>query len=174
MQEQKPTDAHMVRADLLAAIAFVVLGGTVVWLSWEMPRLATRGIHPATAPGLVPGMLGIALTVCGVILGARSLRVAKDGAGWSAFAGLFTTPEAGRVATAMALALVYAVGLVGWMPFWAATAVFVIAFIIVFEHGFAASPHPLWRTILTAVVQGVIVAIAVTLVFERGFLVRLP
>lgn len=174
MQDNKEPDQHLVRADLLTGLIILALGIAVVWMSWNMPRLSTRGIHPATAPGLVPGLLGVALTLCGAILAGRSLPVFGDRAGWTAFSGLFTTPEAGRVTATLVLALIYALVLVGWLPFWAATALFVFAFIVMFERGFAASPHPLWRTILTAAIQAIVVAIVVTLVFERGFLVRLP
>ena len=174
MQDNEETQAHMVRADLLTGFVILALGITVIWLSWNMPRLGTRGIHPATAPGLVPGLLGIALAICGAILAGRSLRAFGNGAGWAAFTRLFTTPEAGRVAATLALALIYALVLVGWLPFWAATTLFVFSFIVMFERGFAVSPHPLWRTCLTAALQAIIVAVVVTLVFERGFLVRLP
>lgn len=174
MQDNEQTKDHMTRADLLTGGVILVLGIAVVWLSWNMPRLGTRGIHPATAPGLVPGLLGIALTFCGGILMTRSVRVFGDSAGWIGFMRLFTTPEAGRVAATLGLALIYALVLVGWLPFWAATAIFVFAFIVMFERGFAVSPHPMWRSLLTAAIQAIIVAIVVTLVFERGFLVRLP
>jgi len=166
--------AHMVRADLLTGVVLLVLGVAVVWMSWEMPRLEVRRIHPATVPGLVPGLLGIALAICGAILAARSVRVARDGAGWRRFGAAFLTTSAARVAVTMALALGYALVLVGWLPFWAASAVFVFVFIMLFERVFASSPHPLWRTVLTAGVQAIIVGVAVSVVFQTGFLVRLP
>ncbi|MCC5982815.1 MAG: tripartite tricarboxylate transporter TctB family protein [Rhodobacteraceae bacterium] len=172
--EAEGDGAHMVRADLLTGVVLLVLGVAVVWMSWEMPRLEVRRIHPATVPGLVPGLLGIALALCGAILAARSVRVAGDGAGWRRFGAGFVTSQAARVAVTMALALGYALVLVGWLPFWAASAVFVFVFIVLFERVFAPSPHPLWRTALTAAVQAVIVGVAVSVVFETGFLVRLP
>lgn len=167
-------DGNMARADLLTGLVLLGIGVAVSWMSWEMPRLEVRRIHPLTVPGLVPGILGIALTFCGAILVLRSIRVAGAAAGWAGFLRLFTSSEAGRVGATMALALIYAIGLVGWLPFWAATGLFVFAFILLFEQGFRASPHPVGRTVLTAAVQAVLVAIVVTLVFERGFLVRLP
>ncbi|TVS05854.1 MAG: tripartite tricarboxylate transporter TctB family protein [Rhodobacteraceae bacterium] len=166
--------AHLVRADLLTGLILLVLGIAVVWMSWEMPRLEARRIHPATVPGLVPGLLGIALAICGMILAARSVRVADDGAGWRRFGAAFLSTSAARVVVAMVLALGYALVLVGRLPFWAASAVFVLVFILVFERVFSASPHPLWRTVLTAGLQAVIVGVAVSVVFEAGFLVRLP
>jgi putative tricarboxylic transport membrane protein len=174
MQDDDQSTQHMVRADLLTGLVILALGLAVTWLSWEMPRLTTRGIHPATAPGLVPGLLGIALAVCGAIVALRSVRALGDAAGWAAFARLFAGSEAARVGGALVLAMIYAIGLVGWLPFWAATALFVFAFILLFEQGFGASEQPLLRTVATAAVQAILVAIVVTLVFERGFLVRLP
>jgi hypothetical protein len=60
------------------------------------------------------------------------------------------------------------------MPFWAASALFVFLFIVVFERGFGASRHPWWRTLSTAAVQAALVGGLVTVVFQYGFLVRLP
>lgn len=174
MQDDEQKDPHMIHADLLTGLVLLALGISVVWLSWDMPRLGTRGIHPATAPGLVPGLLGLALTLCGAVLTLRSARATTDAAGWRNFGGIFWTPEAGRVAAALALALIYALVLVGRMPFWAATALFVFAFIVIFEYAFGVSRSPLWRTLLTAAIQAVIVGVTVTLVFQLGFLVRLP
>lgn len=174
MSELPQDPVVMVRADLLTGALLLVLGIAVVWMSWEMPRLEARRIHPWTVPGLVPGLLGLALTFCGAVLALRSARASADSAGWRVFGSVFISPEAGRVAATLALALIYALGLVGRLPFWAATALFVFAFILTFERGFSASRHPLWRTVLTAGVQALIVGVTVTLVFQLGFLVRLP
>ncbi|MCC5968865.1 MAG: tripartite tricarboxylate transporter TctB family protein [Pararhodobacter sp.] len=164
----------MTRADLLSGIVFLVLGVAVAWMSWEMPRLEVRRIHPATVPGLVPGILGLALAFCGTLLAVRSVRASRDREGWHAFGAIFVSPETGRAGVTLALALIYALGLVGRMPFWAATMLFVFAFIMVFERWLSAPEHPLWRTALAAAVQAVIVGATVSLVFQHGFLVRLP
>jgi hypothetical protein len=60
------------RADLLTALVLVALGLIIFYLSWTMPRLENRHVHPATIPGLVPIFLSIALTVCGLLLLWRS------------------------------------------------------------------------------------------------------
>ena len=173
-----PDDAagaeRMVHADLLTGIVLFVLGVLVVWWSWEMPRLEVRRIHPMTAPGLVPGLLGLALAFCGAVLALRSVRVLPDAAGWRRFGAMFVSPEAARLAVAGALALVFPLLFVGRMPFWAASALFVFLFILAYEQGFRASRHPWWRTVLTAALQALLVGGAVTLVFQYGFLVRLP
>ena len=74
-----------------------------------------------------------------------------------------------------ALGLLFVVGLIGRMPFWLAAAVFVATFTILFEWQ-AGQP---WRRArcggsATAVLLGLVTGIAVTLVFEKLFYVRLP
>lgn len=172
--DDDPARQRMVRADLLTGAALFALGLAVAYWSWTMPRLEARGIHPLTAPGLVPGILGTVLAGCGAILALRSRRLARDAEGWRSFAAMFTSAEAGRAAAVVALALGYALGLVGLMPFWLATAVFVLAFILLFESILTDAPRPWGRTALFASLQALILGAVVVAVFERGFLVRLP
>ena len=161
-------------ADLITGLLFVLVGLAVLYGSWTMPRLANRGIHPLTAPGLVPGLLALALLVCGGLLAAGAWRGGGIAGGLAALAAILRGPVTGRVAAAMALILVYSLGLVGWLPFWLATAVFVTAFIVCFEYLLEAPRPPLGRTLAWALGVGLFAGIAVVLVFERGFLVRLP
>ncbi len=165
--------AAMNRADLLASLAFLVLGAFVFYGSWTMPRLEARRINPLTAPGLVPGLLSAALIVCGLVLCLRSLRAATPG-GWAALRTMVISPMSGRALAVVALALVYTLGLIGLMPFWAATAIFVFCFILVFEVWLAAPRRPLIQSLPWAAGLAVVTAAAVTLAFERAFLVRLP
>jgi putative tricarboxylic transport membrane protein len=173
-EHENPDSPAAIKADLLAGVFFLVLGLTIVYMSWDMPRLEVRRIHPATIPGLVPGLLGGALALCGFLLALHSARVAPVAGGWEGFRRQFTSTEAVRVLALAALVLVYTLGLVGWLPFWLATGVFVFACIVAFEVWLTGVPAPLLRSVLWAAVQAVIVAGIVTVVFERGFLVRLP
>lgn len=166
--------SHMNRADLMSGAVFVALGLTIVYLSWTMPRLEIRGVHPATVPGLVPGMLGAALALCGLALGGKALRQAGLGTGWHEFLAIFRTDETVRFAAVAAMTLIYSLVLVGTLPFWLATVLFVFVFIAAFEVWITDTPKPLAGALVWAAVQAAIVAVAVTLVFERGFLVRLP
>lgn len=165
---------RMNRADLLSGIVFTLLGLAIVYFSWVMPRLEIRGIHPSTIPGIVPGLLGGLLTICGILLGAKAFAATRGVSGWSDFFSLFTSPQAGRFGVVAALTQGYSLVLVGLVPFWLATALFVFAFIVVFEAWLADTPKPLARAALWAAVQAVVVAATVTLVFQYGFLVRLP
>ena len=165
--------ARMVRADLVAAIVFIVLGAMILYGSWTMPRLEVRRIHPMTIPGLVPGMLSFALIVCGTLLAIRSLRARVEG-GWRTFGASLVSEGAQRALAVLALVLVFTLGLVGWLPFWAATAIFVFAFIATFEVWITPKKRPLIPSLAWAFGLAVVTAVAVTFVFERLFLVRLP
>jgi hypothetical protein len=166
----------MDRADLLTALVLFALGTAILWWSWTMPRLEMRRIHPLTVPGLVPGLLGGALMLCSALLGLRAWQRMRQGGGegWRALARLLASDGARRVAALSALILTYTLGLVGFVPFWLATALFVFSAIAVFELLLTDEPRPLRAGLLWAAGQAVVVAVAVTLVFERGFLVRLP
>ncbi|HWV19858.1 MAG TPA: tripartite tricarboxylate transporter TctB family protein [Devosia sp.] len=171
--EHSTGEAIRNRADLLTAILLVALGIAVFYLSWTMPRLENRHIHPATIPGLVPLFLSVALTICGVLLGLRSARAEAPG-GWQGLVALYSTRQALRVLVVLALALFHTLVLVGWLPFWAAAMIFVFAFIMIFETWLADAPaNP-----LTSLIWAVCIAMAggwgIFYVFERVFLVRLP
>lgn len=172
--ETELKERRMNRADLLTGIVFVIGGLIVAYWSWVMPRLEIRGIHPATVPGLVPGLLGSALALCGAVLAINAYRKGRDTAGWRDFFAAFASVEAGRFYIVAGLALVYSLILVGLVPFWLASALFVFAFIVVFEAWLSSERKPLARSAFWAAVQALIVGGVVTLVFQYGFLVRLP
>ncbi len=94
-----------------------------------MDRLERLGAALYSAPGLVPGLLGGVLLVLSIALAVRALRqgALRTGfsLGWHGWRG---------TALVLALCLGYAAGLVGRVPFWLATFVFVTAFIAIFEY----------------------------------------
>lgn len=173
MDTDQDEKAARLRADLLTALVLVALGLAITYLSWTMPRLEERRIHPATIPGLVPLVLGIALTVCAGLLAARSLRTAAPG-GWLRLGAILTGPEARRALAALALVLVYALGLVGWLPFWLASMILIFSFIMLFEVLLASEPVVLVRSALWAAVIAIVAGGGVAYVFQYIFLVRLP
>ena len=166
-------NSGMIKADLLAGLFFIVLGAAILYGAWTMDRLEVRRIHPLTAPGLVPGLLSLALSVCGLVLAFRSVRAGAEG-GWKSLSEAVFSRAAGRAGLVAGLALVYTLGLVGTLPFWAATGLFVFAFILIFECWLAEPRRPLLKSLPWALGLAIATAIAVTLVFERAFLVRLP
>ena len=79
-----------------------------------------------------------------------------------------------RLAAAAALGLVFVVGLIGRVPFWLASAIFVAMFTVLFEWQ-PGQPWPVRaRRVGEAVLLGLATGVAVTLVFEKVFYVRLP
>src|SRR5213595_1054818 len=62
------------RADFKDAIGWIALGAAVLVGSITMDRLQNQNINPVTVPGLLPGLLGIAMVLLGAVLGVRSWR----------------------------------------------------------------------------------------------------
>ena len=155
-----------VRADRATAMVLFVLGIAMLYGGYTMDRLEIRQIHPASIPGLVPMLLGAALALCAVLLFASADTGADPAAGG---------PLSWRsIGLALALCLVYALGLVGNVPFFWATAVFVGAFAALFAWRDGDGARSLPRTILFSAVFGLIVAGSIAALFRYGFLVRLP
>ena len=163
----------LVKLDFITALVFTALGVGVFEESLRMPRLENLDINPYTAPGLVPGILGIILAALGILLLVRSClqggwRISGARFGVRAF---FRDKGIQRLALALLLTFGYAGGLLGRLPFWLATFLFVAAFIIAFEWlGSMLS----WRRAVTGLIEAALVAGAVTFVFQEVFLVRLP
>ena len=148
-------------ADLVSAAVWIALGAAIVYGSWTMDRLERFGAKLYTAPGLVPGLLGLVILILGV---AQAVRASRQGAlrssqRWRAPARI--------TLLALALCLGYALGLIGRLPFWLATFVFITAFIALFE-------YPSRRHMAMAPIYGAATAAAISVLFEQVFLVRLP
>lgn len=145
------------RSDAAQGVAWALGGGLIVYASWTMDRLERHGAALYTAPGLVPGLLGLVLVVLGVALALRKRGISASSPAirW------------GNTPLVLALCLGYAIGLIGRMPFWLATFVFVTAFIAIFE-------YPSRRRMALAPLYGAAASLAVSNLFEAVFLVRLP
>ena len=163
------------RADLISALVWFGLSAVIVYLSWTMDRLENQNINPYTAPGLVPGMLGLSVGIMALMLFARSLR---GGALRRSMPGVRKARDrvaTGRFLLTLSLCLGFAGGLVGrGAPFWLATVVFVTAFIVVFQFNERRATGTLARGVLLALACGASTAAVVTIVFQEIFLVRLP
>jgi hypothetical protein len=141
-----------------------------------MDRLERQNINPVTVPGLLPGLLGIAMILLGGVLAVRSLRrgaLAQPLPPASAEDG----ETRKRVGIAIALCCGYGIVLVGHgIPFWIASSVYVTASILVFRR---LSREPEERRLglkswANALLIGVLSSVVTWLTFEKLFLVRLP
>jgi len=167
--------ALMDRLDFVSGIVLTAFGTGVLVESLRLPRLDHLNVNPYTVPGLVPGLLGVLLTACGLAMLIRSIVRG----GWrlnltSRSVGEFmhATPVR-RIAVVLALTLIYALGLFGWLPFWLATMVFVFAFVVITE-AMAVGGIPKPINIAIAAALAIVVGFGVEFVFEQLFYVRLP
>ena len=130
-----------------------------------MDRLEVRQIHPGldSRPGADDPRRS--LMGCAILLfaGARdkSREVAETGESWRNLG--FAAPDS----------VVYAVGLVGNVPFELATAIFITAFVWCFTRPATDEGGGLRRVVI-AVGFGAVVSVAISVLFRYGFLVRLP
>jgi hypothetical protein len=171
-----PSARVLVKADFITGLVFMALGGATVAECLRMPRFEHLHVNPYTAPGLVPGILGAIILALGAVLCLRAAR-----AGGSRLAErapdarpLLADPGTRRLLLSAILCLGYAGGLIGRLPFWLATFVFVAGFVVLFEWPLAADGSDRLRRGLFAVVLAAAVSAAISLVFQEIFLVRLP
>ena len=157
------------RADLITAAVLFALGVAIVMQAWQMPRFIEQSGTGLTAPGIVPGFYGVVITLLSALLGMRA--IARGG--WSVRgAAIGNAADRRQLATAALLGLAYAGILVGRVPFWLASALFVFAFTAAFE--WELGPQGRARRIIEAALIGLGTGLAVMLVFEKLFLLRLP
>lgn len=168
MEDRKPSPF----ADLISGGVWLALAIAIVAGSWTMDRLAHLQATVYTVPGLVPGLLGLALAIMGLLLILRSIRA---GALAEAHVPHFRFREHWRILTALALCLLFALGLLGsGLPFWLAAAIFIAAFVFVFQFEDRKAAGTLARGAVFAAMFGLICGVAIHYVFQDLFLVRLP
>lgn len=134
-----------------------------------MDRLEIRQIHPASIPGLVPMILGAALMLCSLLLYVSSRGKADDAPeavknySWSDFL------------VAAGWSVVFALGLVGTIPFGVAVTIYIAGFILYFGWPPAgADNRQKVKLVGLSVVLAIATAVGVSALFRYGFLVRLP
>ncbi|MBM4324785.1 MAG: hypothetical protein FJ115_14585 [Deltaproteobacteria bacterium] len=166
----------MARADFFTGIALILLSLYVIIESWRMPRLEHLKVHPLSVPGVVTAFVGMVLLLFGIILVIRSirrgghrLRVTHEG-----FRRLFNHPGNQRLLLTAILTIGYSIFLIGTLPYWLATGLFILVFILLFEWERGMNGVQRRRGLISAVLIAILSSAATTLVFERLFLVSLP
>lgn len=168
MDEEKPSPF----ADLLTGTAWLALAAAIVTGSWVMDRLPHLGATLYTIPGLVPGLLGAAIGLMAILLMGRALRA---GALAQAHLPSISIADHWRLIATLVLGLTFAIGLVGHgLPFWLASAIFIAAFVIVFQFADQRKNGKLARGIAFAIFFGVISGLVIHYGFQDVFLVRVP
>jgi hypothetical protein len=168
MDDKKPSAF----ADFVSGLVWFGLALAIVIGSWQMDRLEHLKVSAYTAPGVVPGLLGLALLIMALLLILRSLRA---GALSEAKLPSFGLAEHWRLLIALALCLFFALGMLGsGLPFWLAAAIFIAAFVFVFQFEDRQRAGSLLRGAALSVTFGLICGAAIHFVFQDLFLVRLP
>lgn len=170
-------DQKMVKKDFITSIVLIAFSVSVIVMSYTMPRLERRGIDPFSAPGVVPGMIGMVLLVLALILFFRSIKCGGyrilPGGGGSAS----SSPHqgaVGRVMLTLVISLVYAIGFLGRFNYSVSTGIYIFVFICLFEYRRDIQLSAQKKMFLMAFIQSVVAALLITLVFQKLFLVDLP
>jgi Tripartite tricarboxylate transporter TctB family len=171
-----PAEARAVAAsELRGGLAWMVFGIAVLALSWRMDRLEAQHINPYTAPGLLPGLLGIVMILLGGLLALRSWRRGGRFVGGPrrAMSGVALR----RLGLVVGLIVAYTVVLLGHgLPFWAGATIYVTASIILLQAPQRAAEGRglTLREAAFALAVGLASGWVITWVFQDAFLVRLP
>lgn len=178
-----------ISSDRIGGLIWMAFGIAVVYGSWTMDRLQSLGIPPATAPGVVPGLIGLGIIIFGSILLIRRERASADltqpvaaapaeiTAPFEAAAPAVHRDELDwkRVLLSWVLCMTYGgVLLGGGAPYWVLTAAFLFLHILLLDETGRVPAAPTLRRLLIAAILAPVAATLVMLTFERIFLVRLP
>ena len=163
------------RSDLRQSLGWIALGIATTIGSLRMDRLEKQDINPYTVPGLLPGLLGLAIVFFGLLMLYRSWRRLARTPHVPHVRTEADRAEARRMWTVLALCIGFAGGLVGrGLPFWAAAAVFVTVTIGLLQFAERSAKNQRLRGLAFALAVGLGAGIVITLVFQEFFLVRLP
>ena len=169
------TEKNLVKADFYTSIILLTFGITVVAMSIQMPTDFGRGSDLHSAPGVVPFLLGSIITVLSLIMLIRSIMRTKGqvGISSSSFKAFMKDNTTFRIVSTIATCLLYFF-LLGTLPFMVLTMLFIFGFIIFFELDPKTSIKSQFMIFIKAAIVAVITSVAVTMVFEQLFFVRLP
>lgn len=157
------------RSDLVSGGVWVVLGSAIAVGSWRMDRLESQGVPWFTAPGLLPGIVGVGIILWALLIVVRALRAGGESSHDR------EPGRARRAAVSLALCLGFAAGLVGHgVPFVVAAALYLFAHIFILQLPERKAAGQIVRGFVVAIAIAITAAVAISLVFQDLFLVRLP
>jgi hypothetical protein len=176
------------RSDLVTGGIWVVMGVAITLGSWRMDRLESQGVHWFTAPGLVPGVLGVLITIAALAIVLRALRhqaprplgpmataSAAEGSAYAADEHDAVPAFGPRAVLTLVLCIGFAAGLVGrGIPFWVAAATYLFLHIFLLQLPERRARGEVSKGALIAAAIGIGASLAISYIFQEVFLVRLP
>jgi hypothetical protein len=176
------------RSDLVTGGVWVVLGIAITIGSWRMDRLESQGVPWFTAPGLVPGILGVLITIAALGIVLRGLRhqaprpLRSTGAEGPSDAAACATDEqdvvpafGARAVLTLVLCIGFAAGLVGHgLPFWLAAALYLFLHIFLLQLPERRARGEVAKGLLVAATIAIGASATISYIFQEVFLVRLP
>jgi len=162
----KPKDMN--KADFFTSIFLFLLGLIVFIISIRMPTFRELGANPYSAPGIVPGILGVILLFMSAILFIRSV-IHKGYKIKLSFQGLklfFKNNSIKRLLIALFLSVFYVI-LLGKINYFLLTTIYIFLFVWSFE-------LKTKKTLFFALLEAVLIAVCISYVFRYLFLVTLP
>ena len=164
----RPEDMN--KADFFTSIFLFLLGLIVFIISIRMPTFKELGANPYSAPGIVPGILGVILLFMSAILFIRSvIRIRKGYKIRLSSQGLklfFKNNSIQRFIIALFLSVFYVI-LLGKINYFLLTGIYIFLFIWSFE-------LKTKKTLFFALLEAVLIAACISYVFRYLFLVTLP
>lgn len=179
---------------MTVAIGWIALGIAIAIGAWRMDRLTQMNIEPWSAPGLVPGLLGVLIALFGAALAWRERASRRaGGAGVSAApsvptdaplpdctAGLPDAAEppaasAWRIVPTVALCAVFVFGLLGrGLPFMATSALLMFTWITMLRMSEWRAAGRVGRGLAGTATIALVAGLLISHLFQDVFLVRLP
>ena len=166
---------NMNKADFFTSIFLFLFGLAVLILSIRMPTFRELRANPYSAPGIVPGIMGVILFFMGVILFIRSVirKGYKIKLSSQAIKIFFKNDAIKRLLIAIFLSVFYVI-LLGNINYFLLTGMYIFIFIFAFEFKTKKNIFSQRKTLLFAFLEAVFIAALISFVFRYLFLVRLP
>jgi len=163
--------AIKLNADLIMAVFLAVLGLAMFVGGLQMDRLEVRHIHPASIPGLVPIILGLFMLLCAGLLFRSSITKGQsEAADSSKIRGNSTK----NLLITLLCCLVFALVFVGNLPFIVSSTLFISVFGMTFSWPAKAGKRAKIKSVCISIIVGVTAGTLISVMFQYGFLVRLP
>jgi hypothetical protein len=161
-------------ATLIAGAVTAVFGAVLYWLSLSFPGTPS----PSSDPGLLPGAVGLLLTLCGLgmvgtVLVRRAVAAKAGAADIDGETAAWQEGENDRTYPAMAIGFALLVGLAAWasvrLGFLTFTALLLAGAAVMLEPG-----RPTPSSAAKSAIVAVLITAAIHLIFTTGLRIQFP